>query len=111
MSMIYGDMHNGGCIASNGMNAICPLNDIFTFVVYHLGAFKYFSTAVLVAVLLALLSGIIFSLLPRPLDKDEDDDNIFSIQNEKFPILSKNKKIIRWLSLHINSPAFIPAAA
>ena len=112
LSMIYGDTHNGGCIASSGMNALCPLNDVFTFVVFHLGAFKYFSTAVLASVLLVLLSGMIFSLLPRPLlDKDEDDDFVFSTQNRKFPIIVKSREITRWLSLHINSPAFIPAAA
>ncbi|MBI2635199.1 MAG: hypothetical protein HYW79_01490 [Parcubacteria group bacterium] len=110
LSMIYGDIHDGGCIASSGMNALCPLNDAFTFVVFHLGAFKYFSTAVLVAVLLTLLSGIVFSLLPRPLDKDEDDNFVFSYNFGKFPILSKNKEITRWLSLHINSPALVTVA-
>ena len=41
----------------------------------------------------------------------EDDDFIFSFQGGKFPILPKNKEITQWLSLHINSPAFILAAA
>ncbi len=107
LSMIFGHMHDGGCIASNGINALCPLNNIFTFVVFHLNVFKYFSTAVQVVVLLIFLSGMIFSVLPRPLDKDEDDDFAFSWHVRKFPILSKSKKIIRWLSLHINSPALI----
>ena len=110
LSMIFDHAHNGGCIASNGINAFCPLNDVFTFVVYHLGAFKYFSTAVLIAVLLVLLSGMIFSVWPRSLDDGEDDDYIFSTQRGKFPSFSKNKEIILWLSLHINSPAFILAA-
>ena len=105
LSMIIGDMHSGGCIASNGLGAVCPLNDIFTFVVFHLGAFKYFSTVILVAVLM-ILFGVIFSVLPRPLDKDEDDDFVFSTRSGKFPAFLKSKKIIRWLSLHINSPAF-----
>ncbi len=107
LSMIFDHAHNGGCIASNRLGAFCPTDSAYTFVVFHLGAFKYFSTAVLVAVLLILLSGIVFSLLPRPLDKDEDDDFVFSTQRGKFPVLPKNKEIIRWLSLHINSPALI----
>ncbi|KKQ90745.1 MAG: hypothetical protein UT16_C0031G0006 [Candidatus Azambacteria bacterium GW2011_GWA2_39_10] len=79
VSMIFGDTHNGGCIASNRLGAFCPLNSVFDFVVFHIGAFKYFSTAIFV----------------------------FSF---KFPVFLKNKEIIRWLSLHIKSPAFIPAA-
>lgn len=107
ISMVFGDTHHGGCIASNQLGALCPLNDALDFVVFHLSAFKYFSTAVLVAVLLILLSGMIFSILPRPLDKDEDDDFAFSTQNGKFPIFSKSQEITSWLSLHINSPALI----
>lgn len=110
MSMVSEHMHDGGCIAYSGVGAPCFLSDIVSFVFYHLNAFKYFSTAVLAAVLLVLISGMIFSLLPRPLDEDEEDDFIFSIQNRKSPILSKSKEIIHWLSLHINSPAFVLAA-
>ncbi|MDO8676695.1 MAG: hypothetical protein Q7K16_03555 [Candidatus Azambacteria bacterium] len=110
LSMIYSEMHDGGCIASNSLSALCPLNDVFIFVVYHLGAFKYFSTAVFAVTLLSLLFGAIFSILPRPLDKDEEDDYVFSIQIGKFPKFIKSKEVARWLSLHINSPALILAA-
>ena len=47
VSMIFGDIHNGGCIAENRLGAPCPLNGAFTFVVFHLDAFKYFSTPTL----------------------------------------------------------------
>jgi len=113
VSMIFGDTHNGGCIASNRLGAFCPLNSVFDFVVFHIGAFKYFSTAIFVfslTLLLVALSFIIFSVLPRPLNNDEDEDFVFGVQRGKFPVFLKNKEIIRWLSLHIKSPAFIPAA-
>ncbi|KKS44346.1 hypothetical protein A2567_00515 [Candidatus Azambacteria bacterium RIFOXYD1_FULL_42_11] len=110
VSMIFGDIHNGGCIAENRLGAPCPLNGAFTFVVFHLDAFKYFSTAVLGVILLILLSGMIFSVLPRPLN-GEDDDFVFQVQGGLFPVLPKIRRIIRWLSLHINSPDFILAAA
>ncbi|MDO8743306.1 MAG: hypothetical protein Q7J30_02000 [Candidatus Azambacteria bacterium] len=106
VSMIFGDTHNGGCIVSNRLGAFCPLNSAFNFVVFHIDAFKYFSTAIFSVVLLIILSGMVFSVLPRPLNNDEDDDLIFSLQSGKFPILQKNKEITRWLSLHINSPDF-----
>ena len=113
VSMIFGDMHNGGCIASNQLGAFCPLNSVFDFVVFHIGAFKYFSTAIFVfslTLLLVALSFIIFSVLPRPLNNDEDEDFVFGVQRGKFPMLLKNKEIIRWLLLRIKSPALIPAA-
>lgn len=113
VSMIFGAGHNGGCIAANRLGALCPLNNAFTLVVFHLDAFKYFSTVVFVfslALLLVALSLVVFSVLPRPLSNDEDDDYIFSIQIGKFPTLLKSKEITRWLSLHINSPAFVAAA-
>ena len=113
VSMIFGDTHNGGCIASNRLGAFCQLNSVFDFVVFHIGAFKYFSTAIFVfslTLLLVALSFIIFSVLPRPLNNDEDEDFVFGVQRGKFPVFLKNKEIIRWLSLHIKSPAFIPAA-
>ena len=114
VSMVFGDTHNGGCIASSRLGAFCPLNSAFNFVVFHIDAFKYFSTAVLIFSLTSLfvaLSFIVFSVLPRPLNNEEDEDFVFKVQREKSQILLKNKKIIRWLLLRINSPAFITAAA
>lgn len=114
LSMIYGGEHNGGCIASNRIGAFCPLNSAFAFVVFHIDAFKYFSNAIFVfglALLIAALSLAVLSILPRPLNNDEDDDNIFRISDGEFKTFPKIKKIIRWLSLRINSPSFISAAA
>jgi len=114
VSMVFGDTHNGGCIASSRLGAFCPLHSAFNFVVFHIDAFKYFSTAVLIFSLTSLfvaLSFIVFSVLPRPLNNEEDEDFVFKVQREKSQILLKNKKIIRWLLLRINSPAFITAAA
>ena len=111
VSMIYGDTHDSGCIVSNRLGAFCPLNSAFNFVVFHIDAFKYFSTAVFGAVLLILLVGMAFSVLPRPLNNDEDDDFIFSTGKKLFPTFSKIRRIIRWLSLHINSPSFATVTA
>ncbi|MBI2446485.1 MAG: hypothetical protein HYV51_01535 [Parcubacteria group bacterium] len=114
VSMIFGDTHNGGCIASSRLGAFCPLNSVFNFVVFHIDAFKYFSTAIFVFslnLLLSALSFIIFSVLPRPLNNEEDEDFVFGVQRGKFSVFLKNKEIIRWLSLLINSPAFVMAAA
>lgn len=106
LSMIFGDAHGYGCIASNRLGAFCPLNSVFDFVVFHIDAFKYFSTAVLSVIFLIISIGIAFSILPRPLNNDEDDDLAFSIRGEKFKAFPKTRRITRWLSLHINSPAF-----
>lgn len=115
VSMIFGDAHGYDCIASNRLGAFCPLNNAFDFVIFHIGAFKYFSTAIFVfslTLLIAALSLVAFSVLPRPLSNDEEnDDSVFSTPGAKFIVLPKIRRITRWLSLHINSPAFITAAA
>lgn len=114
ISMIYGGAHNGGCIASKRIGALCPLNNAFAFVVFHIDAFKYFSNAIFVfslTFLLVALSLAAFSILPRPLNNDEDDDYAFRVWDREFKAFPKIKKIIRWLLLRINSPALIPAAA
>ena len=110
VSMIFGDIHNGGCIASSRLGAFCPFSDAFTFVVFHIDAFKYFSTAIFVfslTSLLVFLSLIAFSVLPRPLNNDEDD----TFTAIRIRELLRTTRIVKemdfnsWLSLHINSPS------
>lgn len=116
VSMIFGDTHNGGCIASNRLGAFCPLNSTFDFVVFHIDAFKYFSTAIFIfslTLLLTALAFIAFSVLPRPLNNEEDEDIFSAMQTCVLPRITRIIQKIdfnNWLSLHINSPAFIPAA-
>ncbi len=106
ISMIFGVDHHGGCIASNRLGSLCPLNNPFIFLVFHLDAFKYFSTAVFGAVLLILLAGTIFSILPKPLSGDEEDDEfIFGCSFFK-SFYTFKEQFNRWLSLHTNSPTF-----
>lgn len=113
VSMIFGDTHNGGCIASNRLGAFCPLNNAFNFIVFHIDAFKYFSTAIFVfslTSLLVALSFIAFSVLPRPLNNEEDEDIFSAMQTRVLPRMTRIGKKIdfnNWLSLHINSPALI----
>ena len=106
ISMIFGVDHNGGCIASNRLGALCPINNPLIFLVFHLGAFKYFSTAVFGTVLLLLLFGIVFSILPKPLNSDEEEDEFIFGRSffESFCIFKK--QLNHWLSLHTNSPTF-----
>jgi len=106
VSMIFGADHNGGCIAVNRLGSLCPINNPLIFLVFHLGAFKYFSTAVFGAVLLFLFFGIVFSILPKPLNSDEEGDEFVFGRNffESFCIFKK--QLNRWLSLHTNSPTF-----
>lgn len=117
ISMIFGDTHNGGCIASSRLGAFCPLNNAFNFIVFHIDAFKYFSTAIFVfslTLLLTALAFIAFSVLPRPLNNEEDEDIFSAMQTRVLPRIARIIKKIdfnNWLSLHINSPAFIWAAA
>lgn len=109
VSMIFGAQHNGGCIASK-FGSLCPLNNPLAFVIFHLGAFKYFSTAVFGAVLLFLLFRSSFSILPKPLNGDEEDDEFIFGYNFFDFFYAFKRRLNHWLSLHTNSPSFTFAA-
>src|SRR3989338_8131201 len=105
ISMIYGADHGVGWVASriNG-TGFCPQNGIMDFV-FHLDAFKFFSKAVFGVLLIIFLSGIIFSILPKPLNSDdEEDDFIVALNKISGPRARFKAQLNRWLSLHINSP-------
>ena len=105
ISMIYGADHGVGCVASrvNG-TGVCPQNGIMDFV-FHLDAFKFFSKAVFGVLLIIFLSGVIFSILPKPLNGDEEDDYIIAFNKISRPRAKFKTQLSHWLSLHINSPA------
>src|SRR3989344_6177675 len=105
ISMVYGADHGVGCVASriNG-TGFCPQNGIMDFV-FHLDAFKFFSKAVFGVLLIIFLSGVIFSILPKPLNGDEEDDYIISFNKISRPRAKFKTQLSHWLSLHINSPA------
>ncbi len=111
VSMIFGADHNGGCIVSNRLGSLCPINSPLIFLVFHLGAFKYFSTAVFSAILLILLAGTIFSILPKPLSDDEEDDKFIFGCSFFESFYTFKEQLNRWLSLHTNSPAYVFEAA
>ncbi len=105
ISMIYGVEHGLGCIANNvGGTGLCPRHDITNFL-FHLDAFKFFSKAILSAFLIIFISGVIFSILPKPLNSDEEDDYIIAFNKISRPRARFKTQLNHWLSLHINSPA------
>ncbi len=106
VSMIFGVDHNGGCIVSNRLGSLCPTNNPIIFLVFHLGAFKYFSTAVFSAILLILLAGTIFSILPKPISGDEEDDEFIFDYSFSKSFYTFKEQLNHWLSLHTNSPTF-----
>ncbi len=113
ISMIYGANNSTGCIVGhiNG-TGLCPQNNLANFI-SHLDAFKFFSKAVFIALsilVITLLSGFIFSILPKPLNDDEEDDFV-TVSGKPVESLSKFKiQLIYWLSIHTNSPAITLAA-
>jgi hypothetical protein len=110
-SMIIGVEHGGfGCIANAlGRSAFCP-NNVFDFIVFHLDAFKYFVNITFGVFVAILIVGMIFSILPKPLDPskgDDDDDFVLPFSAKVFDLKNSFKEQFHnWVSLHINSPAF-----
>lgn len=109
--------HHAGCIASvvNGIDCPVPSNTP-EFLSFHLGAFKSFSTAVLItglSVLFALTLTYFAVLGFSTLFYDFLDSKIqLTLRFKRFLdslfYFSLRKKI-RWLILHENSPQFVSA--
>ena len=106
--------HNG-CIAATLQGADCPKGEnALSFLTFHLGAFQSFSTAIfgqtilslfLLVASLLLLARIVLSTLyitPEPSDLHSRFRHFLEL-----PASSFQKRIIRWLALHENSPAFL----
>ena len=99
------------CIAQTIQGAMCPESSgPFSFIDFHLSAFKSFSTAVFGGNTPALILATLFLLAafafpPPAFLKTHSSFVTFHSQESSEPILSK-KPFIHWLALHENSPSF-----
>lgn len=92
-----------GCIAASAHGAACPNEEnTFSFIAFHLNAFKNFSTATFVGIFLVLIAALLsttgrleiaprYSVSKRPLN---------------LGVLLLKQRLTYWLSLHENSPSF-----
>ncbi|MBI2042140.1 MAG: hypothetical protein HYT21_00070 [Candidatus Nealsonbacteria bacterium] len=107
ISMSHKNDTNHNCIAATAQSADCPkASNSLSFAVFHLDAFKNFSTAVfgnsvlsafLFFVYLVLLAGFVGLKPPQP--------NLFFQRRQSFESFSLPQgKRTRWLALHENSP-------
>lgn len=104
-----GDMH--GCIAALTRGGECPAgSDIFASLSFHAGAIKGFSTATVAAGLFAvffLFSTFVLAFIHR---NDEGVAAPFLVsysrykQEVRFFASPLRQRILRWFSLHENSP-------
>ena len=96
--------HNeAGCIAASAQGATCPnTENTLSFIAFHLGAFKNFSTATFIVTALlsiAILLSTAGSLVVAP---SYSGRQLFSLS---VPLLKQ--RLTRWLALHENSPSLI----
>ncbi|MBI2034093.1 MAG: hypothetical protein HYT13_03290 [Candidatus Liptonbacteria bacterium] len=100
------------CIAQTVQGALCPESSgPFSFIDFHISAFKSFSTAVFGGNALALILTVLFllalfALAPAAVSGSQPSFIAFHSQKSSEPILSK-KPFIHWLALHENSPSFL----
>ena len=100
---------HGGCIATANSAVDCPnaFAKLSDFISLHAGAFKVFTSAVfennLLSMLLLFALGIVLIrlavLLPNP-----QYQNINHVDNSNRLFSPSQQALIRWLSLHENSP-------
>lgn len=99
--------HGQSCIAAAARGTDCP-QSLFPLIALHFDTFKNFSTAIFGNVLLAFLVSLLaVGLVARiraaspPLPVGHRLRELSAARS-----LSFKRKSVRWLSLHINSPAY-----
>lgn len=104
--------HTGDCIAAAAQGAGCPKqNNPLGYIAFHFGAFKGFSTAILVnivslfSILFFLLLGIIFVIFLPGLIPQKSAR--YQLHRKDLFGLSSQYKFSYWLALHENSPAIL----
>lgn len=106
---------HGGCIAATVNGGLCPEKyDAFQFVIFHLDFFKSFSAAIvnsglasasLALLVLVLVAGMgVFANLRRM--APAFTANYFPGRFTASYSSPLQRKFVRWLSFHENSPAF-----
>ena len=106
--------HNG-CIAATLHGADCPRGEnTLSFLIFHLGAFQSFSIAVFGQTILSFFSLLAALLLLARIVisasyTTSESPGLHSRFRHflKMPVSSFQERIIRWLALHENSPAFL----
>ena len=103
---------HSGCIAATAQGGDCPKEaSVLSFIAFHLGALRSFSTAIfsqsilfLFLVVVSLLSLIAIGRAYARIDSP----GLFllkqSLESSASPL---QQRIIRWLALHENSPAIL----
>ena|SRR3989338_7217399 len=97
--------HGYGCLAETARGAICPFErSSISFLNFHLGVFKTFSTVILFSLTLLALFGA--RLAAHSFSGVAD--GVFRAPGEAEPVLvsSSELKSRSWISLHENSPSF-----
>ena len=96
--------HNeAGCIAASAQGATCPgTEDALSFIAFHAGAFKNFSTATFATVILLAITVLLsatgsLTIVPQYSGK----------QQLSFVVPLLKQRLTYWLSLHENSPSLI----
>ena len=115
-AMNHGNGH-GGCIAATSRLIDCPANasGILDFIAFHLNAFQNFSAAVMndnILVAFLLLTAFLFAITSGYIDDKffPEFSNPNSSRRRKYEKSFANplkSQIIRWLTLHENSPSAI----
>src|SRR3989338_10247224 len=97
--------HGYGCLAETARGAICPFErSSISFLNFHLGVFKTFSTVILFSLTLLALFGARLSADSF----DSAPGGIFRALGEASPVFVSSSKLKSrsWISLNENSPSF-----
>ncbi|MBI2514836.1 hypothetical protein HYV91_01440 [Candidatus Wolfebacteria bacterium] len=99
-----------GCLAATASNADCPAkSDAFDFFSFHLGALKFFSTAVfsknLIAAFFLIFAAAILQLIfSKPSETQKNTPDAHPSQFLKSAVPLRHRQNFSWLSLLESSP-------
>ncbi|MBI4119271.1 MAG: hypothetical protein HY456_00300 [Parcubacteria group bacterium] len=108
-AMGHGNEHShNGCIAATAQGTDCPKEEgAFSFIAFHLEAFRSFSTATfgnnLASVLLLLIVSVLNVAVALPAFATDHRRGQF-LESYSPPF---QRELTRWLALHENSPAVL----
>ena len=99
--------HGSGCVAATAQGMDCPKNNPLSYLAFHFGALKGFSTAVFgnfMMVFLLLVFAFIYAF--RPLSdlraRSSFEYAAWGLRRERSSL--QGERIRHWLALHENSP-------
>lgn len=97
---------HGSCLARLANGGACPTSNLLSYLTFHFDAFKLFSTAIFATGIISLAFLTFVFGLPKLASPVNNPRFYPRYLNSPKPAAPFKKQLIRWLSLHNQSPSY-----